>query len=131
MCREGCCGGLPLGGGRILSAVLTLRWQGRLSEARVTQGPADLTLSAITPLALPSRRLTHWWSCQRLSTHNLGWSQPIQEVAELAFGPEPGGGEDEPGKEAEGHVRASGWWDAAALPPRHGALPSCLSFPSP
>lgn len=85
-----------------MSAVLTLRWQGSLSEARVTQGSADLTLSAITPLALPSRRLTHWWSCQRLSPHNLGWSQPIQEIAELAFRPKPGGGEDEPGEGGRG-----------------------------
>lgn len=85
-----------------MSAVLPLRWQGSLSEARVMQGPADLTLSAITPLALPSRRLTHWWSCQRLSPHNLGWSQPIQEIAELAFGPKPGGGEDEPGEGGRG-----------------------------
>lgn len=115
----------------MLSAVLTLHQQGRLSEARVMPGLADLTRSAITPLALPSQRLTHWRSCQRLSPHNLGWSQPVQEIAELAFGPKPGGGEDEPGREAEGHVRASGWWDAAALPPRHRALRSGLSFRSP
>lgn len=112
-----------------MSAVLTLRWQGSLSEARVTQGSADLTLSAITPLALPSRRLTHWWSCQRLSPHNLGWSQPIQEIAELAFGPKPGGGEDEPGEGGRG--AREGIWLVGCSGSASQALgtPLLLQFP--
>lgn len=64
---------------------------GLISAARVTQGPhwayPVCCLTAITLLALPSRGLTHWWCCQCLSPHNLGWSQPIQEIAELAFSP--------------------------------------------
>lgn len=84
-------------------------------------------MATITLLTLPSRRLTHWWGGQCLSPHNLGWSQPIQEIAELAFGPEPGSGEDEPGEVAEGHMRESGWWECSGSASGALGMPLCAS----
>lgn len=87
-------------------------------------------MAAITRLTLPSRRLTHWWGGQRLSPHNLGWSQPIQEIAELAFGPEPGSGEDEPGEVGRG--AHEGIWLVGMQWLRlwgTGHAPLCLGFP--
>ena len=90
-------------------------------------------VAAIAPRALPLRRLTHWRRCQRLSPHNLSGSQPIQEIAELAFCPEPRGGEDEPG--GGRGVREGVWmgpWGtghslcASICPPRSASVPLWL-----
>ena len=75
------------------------------------------------------KRLTHWWSCQRLSPHNLGWSQSIQEIAELALGPVPGGGEDEPGEEGRGSHEGIWLVGCSGSALRHWALSSVPQFP--
>lgn len=44
----------------------------------------------------PQPALTHWRGGQCLPSHQLAWPQPVEEVAELALGTQPGRGEDEP-----------------------------------
>lgn len=120
-------GGLPLREGRNCQVLCSLCTRTETCH----QAHLLCCMVAITLLTLPSRRLTHGWRCQRLSPHNLSWSQPIQEIAELAFGPEPGGGEDEPGEVGRGEdegIWLLGMQWLCLWGTGHASL--CLSFPS-
>lgn len=56
-----------------------------------------------------SARLTHGGCGQCLSPHNLGWSQAIQKVTELAFSSKPCG-KNKPAEGHRGHVRKQMGW---------------------
>lgn len=57
--------------------------------------------------ACPSfSRLTHGRCCQCLSPHNLGWSQAIQKITELAFSSKPSG-KNKAAEGSRGRVRVA------------------------
>lgn len=56
----------------------------------------------------PRPALTHRRGGQRLPSHQLAWPQPVEEIAELALGAQPGRGEDEPAEESKGLLRSVG-----------------------
>ena len=76
----------------------------------------------------PWLALTHGWGGQGLPPHQLARPQPIEEVAELALGTQPGRGEDEPAPgRAKGFRGASG--SSKDPPGSTGRVPSPAPVP--
>lgn len=97
-------------------------------------GPCSVGLDSELPSPgkdPPRPALTHRRGGQCLSSHQLTWPQPIEEVTELALGTQPGRGEDEPvpGR-AKGFCGASGCrFSSKILPGVQGACPAPAPSP--
>lgn len=104
-------------------------------QARRSPCSAGLETAPPSPGRDPPRlALTHRRGGQRLPPHQLARPQPIEKVAELALGAQPGRGEDEPAPgragKAKGFRGASDRRVSSKIPQEHreGAQPQ---LPSP